>query len=493
MWCESDEGAGATFGFTLFTPVIRRHTTTTTSSTSKRKSNTLLTPIVIESQDMIPIPCPIVNRRLHFPSSSSSSSSSPRMLLLVSSHPKFSDNMITQLSRWGLSVQHFMTQHEASTFIKSLPSSSSLSQYVMVLIEYTVCRLKSNRSSMSQLDTPSSSQSLYDRSGPLSGSSTPSTMSETNTPASSCPSTPIMMKRHSSHGETQQPQQSQHILTIPEGSIGHTEGMKMNGTNFSFETGTSSGTGTNGNVVGASSIVTSPPHVPCSDPHELAHTIRHFETTSGQERSATTSTTSTTTPSTTTLPLPIFYLSSGMLLQEESQLLKDLDISFLRKPLLFMKLRTIVQNLITYKIRSPKMLTTSTQSQQHQQQRTIVTTKLSDTCPMSILIVEDNKINAKLITKILRNMGYLPECTFNGHEACTTILEKRKHFDLILMDMILPIMDGLEASETILTYYQQHHSKHPPPIIIAMTASAMEEDKKACKKAGMVDFVAKVS
>jgi signal transduction histidine kinase/CheY-like chemotaxis protein/ligand-binding sensor domain-containing protein len=103
--------------------------------------------------------------------------------------------------------------------------------------------------------------------------------------------------------------------------------------------------------------------------------------------------------------------------------------------------------------------------------------------PLKILIAEDNAVNQKLIVRILNKLGYEPELAQNGTEAVAMV--KDKLFDVVLMDIQMPEMDGLEATGAIRKLLV------PQPFIIAMTANAMSEDRENCIKAGMDDYIAK--
>ncbi len=103
--------------------------------------------------------------------------------------------------------------------------------------------------------------------------------------------------------------------------------------------------------------------------------------------------------------------------------------------------------------------------------------------PMEILIAEDNYVNQKLTVHILNKMGYKPDVAANGHEVLNSVGKKR--YDLILMDVQMPEMDGLEATQFIRTHMQEQ------PVIVAMTANAMSEDRDMCLKAGMDDYLSK--
>lgn len=103
--------------------------------------------------------------------------------------------------------------------------------------------------------------------------------------------------------------------------------------------------------------------------------------------------------------------------------------------------------------------------------------------PMSILIAEDNLINQKLITKIVSKLGYHPQVVNNGNEVLECI--DGTFFDLILMDIQMPELDGLETTRII----RRRDTRQP--FIIAMTASVMAEDRAECLDAGMNYFISK--
>ncbi len=109
---------------------------------------------------------------------------------------------------------------------------------------------------------------------------------------------------------------------------------------------------------------------------------------------------------------------------------------------------------------------------------------LGQRCPMKILLAEDNKVNQQVVELMLNRLGYKTEIVINGLEA-VSILE-RESFDLVLMDIQMPIMSGLEAAEKII---EKHGPKRPQ--IVALTANATREDRKTCMDAGMDDYLVK--
>jgi len=104
-----------------------------------------------------------------------------------------------------------------------------------------------------------------------------------------------------------------------------------------------------------------------------------------------------------------------------------------------------------------------------------------------ILVVEDNVINQKVTTSILKNMGIIPDIAENGLVAVKAC--QNKDYDLILMDVQMPEMDGLEATERILKSYKNNPGK--APVILAMTANVIGESQSECRNAGMKGFITK--
>ncbi len=104
---------------------------------------------------------------------------------------------------------------------------------------------------------------------------------------------------------------------------------------------------------------------------------------------------------------------------------------------------------------------------------------------ISILVVEDNLINQKVVIKVLERIGFSTDIANNGFEAVEMV--QQKNYDLVFMDMEMPEMDGIEATIRIKTL----KTIDDFPVIVAMTANATTEDKARCFEAGMQDFIAK--
>jgi signal transduction histidine kinase/CheY-like chemotaxis protein len=109
--------------------------------------------------------------------------------------------------------------------------------------------------------------------------------------------------------------------------------------------------------------------------------------------------------------------------------------------------------------------------------------EFADRHPMDILVVEDNQVNQIVIMNTLNKLGYTADLVTNGFDAFKIV--NLKAFDMILMDIQMPLMDGLEATELI-------RKRFPiVPRIVAMTANAMREDRERCMEAGMDDYISK--
>lgn len=111
----------------------------------------------------------------------------------------------------------------------------------------------------------------------------------------------------------------------------------------------------------------------------------------------------------------------------------------------------------------------------------------TDQQSVKILVAEDNAINMKVISKLLKKLNFRHDIVENGALAYQAVLEHK--YDLILMDCQMPVMDGLEATKKILNYFKVN--KKVPIPIIALTANALPEDRKKCQEVGMQDFLPK--
>ncbi len=105
--------------------------------------------------------------------------------------------------------------------------------------------------------------------------------------------------------------------------------------------------------------------------------------------------------------------------------------------------------------------------------------------PLRILLAEDNVVNQKLALRLLQQMGYRADLASNGIEAIECV--QRQAYDVVLMDVQMPEMDGLEAARRITARWKPDDR----PRIVAMTANAMQGDREECLAAGMDDYLTK--
>jgi len=118
-------------------------------------------------------------------------------------------------------------------------------------------------------------------------------------------------------------------------------------------------------------------------------------------------------------------------------------------------------------------------------QPSVVDGKLADRLPLRILIAEDNRINQKVALKLLERIGYRADVAANGIEVVSAL--ERQTYDVVLMDVQMPEMDGLEATRVI----RERWARDAAPRIVAMTANAMRDDRERCLAVGMDDFISK--
>lgn len=103
--------------------------------------------------------------------------------------------------------------------------------------------------------------------------------------------------------------------------------------------------------------------------------------------------------------------------------------------------------------------------------------------PLSILVAEDDKLNQKFALKILNKLGYEPHIADNGQEVLEMV--SQRNYDVLLMDVQMPVMNGLEATKMIRVCLADQ------PFIVAMTANTLQGDREECMRAGMDDYISK--
>lgn len=107
---------------------------------------------------------------------------------------------------------------------------------------------------------------------------------------------------------------------------------------------------------------------------------------------------------------------------------------------------------------------------------------------ISILLVEDNKLNQRLMESSLKRFGFKIDVANNGLEAVEKYQADHDSYDLIIMDIMMPVMDGLEATRQIRIFERKKKFRIP---IIALTANTFNADRERCLSYGMDEYIAK--
>lgn len=173
--------------------------------------------------------------------------------------------------------------------------------------------------------------------------------------------------------------------------------------------------------------------------------------------------------------LPVIILTS-LGRKEQDSILEELKINrFLYKPI---KQSTLYESILSVFSTSPIQV-------KPVDKYSSIDSELGKKYPIKILLAEDNVINQKVNLRILERLNYRADVVANGLEVISAV--KNIDYDLILMDVHMPEMDGLEASRVLNSTFE----KNKRPVIIALTANAMLGDKEECLEAGMDDYLSK--
>jgi CheY-like chemotaxis protein len=174
--------------------------------------------------------------------------------------------------------------------------------------------------------------------------------------------------------------------------------------------------------------------------------------------------------------LPLVMLSSLSISRTEIEAAKVDFAATLNKPIRQFQLQDVLAQVLGQDTNRSSAIAKSKSSNYDRYQAAF---------PLRILLAEDNLVNQKVAIHMLKRIGYQADVVMNGLEA----IERLHHhpYDVILMDLQMPKMDGMEATRRILTEFPEHRC----PTIIAMTANALEGDRQECLAAGMHDYVTK--
>jgi CheY-like chemotaxis protein len=150
--------------------------------------------------------------------------------------------------------------------------------------------------------------------------------------------------------------------------------------------------------------------------------------------------------------------------------------AYLPKPIKQSQLYNVLVNILTQDVSLPRK--TRSHSSKYDP-------SFSQRFPLKILLAEDNVVNQKVAINMLKRLGYRPDSVANGLEVLQAL--HRQSYDVVLMDVQMPEMDGLTATQQIC----QEFPLSARPRIIAMTANAMQGDRETCLAAGMDDYMSK--
>jgi CheY-like chemotaxis protein len=110
---------------------------------------------------------------------------------------------------------------------------------------------------------------------------------------------------------------------------------------------------------------------------------------------------------------------------------------------------------------------------------------MENTKQAKILIAEDSRVNQMILTRVLKQIGLYADVVSSGSEAVVAV--ENNHYDIVIMDVVMPEMDGIEATRTITDKYPVADR----PKIVALTADTSDREKERCRDAGMDDYLSK--
>ena len=149
---------------------------------------------------------------------------------------------------------------------------------------------------------------------------------------------------------------------------------------------------------------------------------------------------------------------------------------FLSKPIKYIQLQETLINVLSGKDKGQRKKLAP---------EIAIDKKLASQMPLRILLAEDNAVNQRVAVRIFEKLGYRVDIAATGVEAVASV--RNINYDLVFMDVLMPEMDGFEATKIILDEFQPDER----PKIIAMTANAMQGDRETCLETGMDDYMSK--
>ncbi len=174
--------------------------------------------------------------------------------------------------------------------------------------------------------------------------------------------------------------------------------------------------------------------------------------------------------------LPLILLSSIGRPEEFRQSAPGLFCSYVMKPV---KQTRLLDELVNAVLQDEQTATQALPADRK------IDRRLAERLPLSILLAEDNTVNQKIAQRLLQKMGYRADVAANGEEALAML--KLRPYDIVLMDIQMPVMDGVTATRHITA----ERAADERPTIIAMTANALEGDRESYLAAGMDDYLSK--
>ena len=172
--------------------------------------------------------------------------------------------------------------------------------------------------------------------------------------------------------------------------------------------------------------------------------------------------------------LPLIMLTSVVQRSRDAKMKQVQFAAYLNKPIK----PTALFDVLLHAMQIAPLATSAPRSTPREPQ-------LASVLPLKILVAEDNAVNQKVVQRLLAHLGYRADVVANGIEVLDAL--ERQNYDVVLMDVQMPLMDGLETTQRL----RKRFGAGAQPRVIAMTANAMPGDREKCLAAGMDSYVSK--